>query len=79
MNCLRTGHIAEKCPAPSMCRKCTRHHHTLLHKDADDSTQKKPDNAETKEEAHVAALSVTEQAKLMACKVKVTAANGPAP
>ena len=31
MNCLRAGHIAEKCRAPSMCKKCTRLHHTLLH------------------------------------------------
>ena len=76
MNCLRAGHIAEKCRAPSMCRKCTRHHHTLLHRDADNSTQRKPDNAEAKEEAHVAALSVTEQVLLMTCKVKVTAPNG---
>ena len=50
MNCLRAGHIAEKCRAPSMCKKCTRHHHTLLHRDADNSTQKKPENAEAKEE-----------------------------
>ena len=76
MNCLRAGHIAEKCRAPSMCKKCTRHHHTLLHKDADDLTQKKPDNVEGKEEAHVAALSASEQVLLMTCKVKVTAPNG---
>ena len=44
--------------------------------DADDSTQRKPDNAEAKEEAHVVALSVTKQVLLMTCKVKVTAANG---
>ena len=59
-----------------MCRKCTRHHHTLLHRDADNSSQRKPDNEEAKEEAHVAALSVTEQVLLMTCKVKVTAPNG---
>ena len=78
MNCLRAGHIAEKCRAPSMCKKCTRYHHTLLHRDADNSTQKKPENAEAKEEAHVtvAALSVSEQVLLMTCKVKVTAPNG---
>ena len=59
-----------------MCRKWTRRHHTLLHKDADNSTRRKPDNAEAKEEAHVAALGVTEQVLLMTCKVKVTGANG---
>ena len=76
MNCLRAGHIADKCRSPSMCRKCTRHHHTLLHRDADNSTQNKPDNTEAKEEAHVASLSITEQVLLMTCKVKVTAPNG---
>ena len=65
--------MAEKCRAPSMCKKCTRCHHTWLHRDADIVTQKKPDNAEAKEEARVAALSVSKQVLLMACKVKVTA------
>ena len=59
-----------------MCKKCTRHHHTLLHRDDDNSTQKKPENAEAKGEAHVAALSISEQVLLMTCKVKVTAPNG---
>ena len=76
MNCLRAGHIADRCRAPSMCRKCTRHHHTLLHRDADNSAQRTPEYTEAKEEAHVAALSVTEQVLLMTCKVKVTAPNG---
>ena len=75
MNCLRTGHIAEKYRAPSMCKKSTSHHHTLLHKDADNLTQKKPENTECKEEVHVA-LSVSEQVLLMTCKVKVTAPDG---
>ena len=70
VNWLRAGHIAEKCRAPSM------HHHTLLHRDTDNSTQKKPDNVEAKEETRVAALSVSEQVLLMTCKVKVTAPNG---
>ena len=47
-----------------------------MHSDADNSTQKKPDNAEAKEEAHVAAPSVSEQVLLMTCKVKVTAQVG---
>ena len=76
MNCLRAGYIAEKCRTPSMCKKCTRRHHTLLHRDANNSMQKKPNNAEGKEEAHVAALRVSEQVLLMTFKVKVTAPNG---
>ena len=55
-----------------MCKKYTRHHHTLLHWDADNLTQKKPENAE----ARIVSLSVAEQVLLMTCKVKVTAPNG---
>ena len=60
MNCLRKGHIAEKCRAPPMCKKCIKHHDTLLHMGVDNLSQMKPDNAEDKEETHVAALSVCE-------------------
>ena len=56
-----------------MCNKRTRHHHTLLHRDADNVTQRKPGNVEGKEETHVKALSVSQQVLLMTCKVKVTA------
>ena len=66
--------------APSMCKKCTRHHHTLLHtctrRDVDNLTQRKPENVKGKEETHVLALSVSEQVPLMTCKVKVTAPDG---
>ena len=75
-NCLRAGHIAEKCRAPSMCKKSTGYHQNLLRRDADNLKKKKPENAEGKEEAHVAALSVSEQIILMTCKVKITAQNG---
>ena len=75
VNCPRKGHIAEKCWAPSMCKKCTKNHHTLLHRDADCLSQKKP-GEDGKEETHVAALSVNEQVLLMTCKVKVTAPDG---
>ena len=44
-----------------MCKKCTRHHHTLLRRDVDNLTQKTPENTEGKEEAHVVALSISEQ------------------
>ena len=44
MNCLRKGHIAKKCQQPLMCKKCTKCHHTLLHRDADGLPQKKPDD-----------------------------------
>ena len=75
MNCLKKGHIAERCRAPRMCKKCTRQHHTLLHRDADHASSRKSDE-EAKEETHVAALSVSEQVLLMTCKVKITAPDG---
>ena len=67
--------MAENCRAPSMCKKCTKKHHTLLHRDADSVPQKKT-QTDGKEESHVAALNVSEQVLLMTCKVKVTAADG---
>ena len=59
-----------------MCKKCTKHHHTLLHWDADYLPQTKSDIEEVKEETRAAALSVSEQVLLMTCKVKVTTADG---
>ena len=76
MNCLRKGHIVEKCQAPLMCKKCPKHQHTLLHRDADCLPRRKSENEEDKEETHVVAISVREQVLLMTCKVKVTAADG---
>ena len=75
-NCLIKGHIAENCRAPPMGKKCPKKHHTLLHRDADSLPQEKPKKDDKVEETHVGALTVTEQVLLMACKVKVTAADG---
>ena len=58
-----------------MCKKCTRKHHTLLHRDADYESSRKRE-AKDKEETQVAALSVSEQVLLMTCKVKITASDG---
>ena len=78
MNCLKKGHIAEKCRAPLMCKKCTKHHHTLVQRDPDYLLQKKPEKKEGKEETIVVALSFSKQVLLLTCKViqKVTTANG---
>ena len=56
-------------------QKCTKHHHTLLHRDADCLPQRKPDE-DGKEETYVVTLTVSKQVLLMTCKVKVTAADG---
>ena len=75
MNCLRKGHMADKCQAPLMWKKCKKHHHTLLHRDANGLSQKKPEEF-SKGETYIVALSVSEQVLLMTCKVNVTAADG---
>ena len=31
MNCLKAGHMANKCRASPACKKCRKTHHTLLH------------------------------------------------
>ena len=58
-----------------MCKKCTKSHHTLLHRDANFLPQRKPEE-DGKEETHMEALTVSEQVLLITCKVKVTAADG---
>ena len=59
-----------------MCKKCTKHHHTLLHKGTYYLSPRKPEIKKGNDETHVSALSVSEQVHLMSCKVKVTAPNG---
>ena len=59
VNCLKKGHIAEKCRASPMCKKCTKHHETLLHRHVDYISQRKPVNRKGNVETHVAALSVS--------------------
>ena len=61
-----------------MCKKLTKNHHTLLHRDADYLAQKKPENKERtcKEETHVVPPSVSKQVLLITCIVKITAPDG---
>ena len=61
---------------PRCAKKCTKHHHTLLHRNASSVTQEKPKRNDKVEETHIAALTVHKQVVLMNCKVKVTAADG---
>ena len=59
MNCLKRAHtVAKQCRAPPMCKKCRKHYHMLLHRDANYLSQRKPENEEgNMEETHVAALN----------------------
>ena len=54
INCLRKRHMAEKCRAPPMCKKCTKHHRKLLHRDANYLSQRTSEKEDGKEETHVA-------------------------
>ena len=67
MNCLKRGHLAEKCHAPQMCKRSTKFHHPLLHRDVD-QTQMWPEIKKGNDESHVSALSFSEQVLLMTCK-----------
>ena len=49
-NCLRKGHIAVKYQAPLKWKKCTKHHHMLLHQDANYPSQRKSEEEDCKEE-----------------------------
>ena len=75
INCVGKGHIAEKCRAPPICKKCTKSDHTLLHRVVDSVPQEKPKKDDKVEETHIAALTLSEQVLLMTCKVKVTTAD----
>ena len=72
-NCLKPGHIASKCRAPPMCRKCHKFHHTLLHKEAETKPEetKKPTNT-----TYAAPSRRGEEVLLMTCRVEVMAPDG---
>lgn len=38
-NCLRKGHQSKECPSSNHCKKCQKHHHTLLHGDKEGSVK----------------------------------------
>ena len=40
-NCLKIKHIAGKSRPPPMCKKCHKHHYTLLHNETDTKTEEK--------------------------------------
>lgn len=63
INCLKAGHYARECKS-SKCRKCSKFHNTLLHKEFEESTKKaSQDSSSGKEESK-------EQAVVMHCVQK---------
>ena len=74
MNCFRKEHIARKCPAASMCTKCDRPHHTLLHMEGGKSNPEK--TTSTNVSTHASLTNTPSTVLLMTCQVKVIAPNG---
>ena len=66
--------IAKTCPAPSMCTKCDKPHHTVLHMKARKSN---PDRTTTSNvSTHTSLTNIPSTVLLMTCQVKVVAPNG---
>ena len=67
--------MANKCRVPQSCKKCRKHHHTLLHVDH----VKLPEDADTQTVSnvtHVPPMKDNKQVFLMTCTVQMTGPNG---
>ena len=73
-NCLKPGHIASKCRAPPMCKRCHKHHHTLLHREADTRPEESKEPGSTT--TYAASSRRGEEVLLMTCRVEVMAPDG---
>ena len=67
-NCLKPGHMASKCRAPSMCKKCRKYHHTLLHIEQDAKKEQAPKKSKG---TYAASSTQRKEVLLMTCQVKV--------
>ena len=75
LNCLRGGHMANKCRVPQTCKKCNRRHHTLLH--IEDSKPPEATNAQpVSNVTHVPPPRSNKQVLLMTCRARITSQNG---
>ena len=72
--CSKPGHIASKCHAPPMCKKCNKHHHTLLHKAADPKTE--GTQMVSKDVTYAAPSKPSKEVLLITCRVEVIAPDG---
>ena len=67
-NCFKRGHMASKCRAPPMCKKCPKYHHTLLHIE--------DDKMEGTKKTYVTPSTPEAKVLLMTCTVNVIALDG---
>ena len=75
MNCLKAGHMANKCRAPQSCRKCRKTHHTLLHIDSSEPREE-PASETINNVTHVPQLKRNKQVLLMTCRAKIFGPDG---
>ena len=69
-NCFKQGHMASKCWAPPMCKKCRKYHYTLLHIEED---VKKEEAPKKNKGTYAAPSTQGKEVLLMTCWVKVIA------
>ena len=75
LNCLRGGHMANKCRVPQMCKKCRKHHHKFLH--IDDSKMAEEANTQpVRNLTHVPPLKDNNQVLLTTCRVQIIGPSG---
>ena len=75
MNCLKAGHMANKCRVPQSCRKCRKTHHTLLHIDSNEPRDE-PASETVSNATHVPQLRRSKQVLLMTCRAKIVGPDG---
>ena len=74
MNCLKPGHMANKCRVPAACRKCSKTHHTLLH--IDGKPPEAPISETVSSATYVPQKKRGKQVLLMTCRAKITGPDG---
>ena len=76
LNCLRGGHMANKCRAPPACRKCRKAHHTLLHIEKIEPARETPHTETASSATYVPPHKRNKQVLLMTCRAKITGPDG---
>ena len=72
-------HMATKCRAPPLCKRCNKYHHTLLHIEAETKTEEmKTEGTKkvSKDVTYAAPSKTSDEVLLMTCRVEVMAPDG---
>ena len=77
MNCLKVGHMANKCRASPACKKCRKTHHTLLHINVSKPPEE-PARETVSSVTHVPQRKRKKQVVLMTSRAKITGPDGKA-